>query len=350
MSTDAKPSGIFYLITASNARRVYICFLAFVWWISGVTVIPSLLIAGTLGVIARLRYGKQEPIFKPAELFMYGWLLISDVFLWVLYDSSKHPYQELLVPFRDASGGMLFVSLFFGGIINTALFAIWAAHTVPARTPPEYYAELKRIARKYNDPKSLDSFTDETTRDMQAAERVPVTGYKAGRLLYLPDEWKVVFQGVRDTYGVTAEARCSRYGHAHVPHKNCTCGFYSLKRLGDLIASEGLATRWTFGETKAFFECDYWGHIVEAQKGYRAQFQRILRVTYPRYCSHFDNCSADDLVLVATGESDELGWEIKPVCQNHLEAEYPIGTPYWTPADLAAIAGTEIGWQNLSSI
>src|ERR1035437_8152165 len=62
--------------------------------------------------------------------------------------------------------------------------------------------------------------------------------------------------------------------HDLAPHEECSCGFYGVKDRKDVMGNTFVA------------EAEFYGKVIEHEKGYRAEYQRVLsvRVRRPELC------------------------------------------------------------------
>lgn len=138
-----------------------------------------------------------------------------------------------------------------------------------------------------------------------------------------------VNQTVRYTTLSSGELIMPEPGH-EVPDVNCTCGFYAVM---DKSQCQGA---W-------IAEVDLYGKVIKHGLGYRAQFQRILSVRFPRP-AHCDGFLCDEQAEMLHFPVDRDGSEMTPmgVCQGHA----------WTMgrcvsmSKLAGRLGVEFRWDD----
>jgi hypothetical protein len=75
-------------------------------------------------------------------------------------------------------------------------------------------------------------------------------------------------------YGITEPERKTIPAHDLAPHEECSCGFYGVKDKKDVMGNTFVA------------EAEFYGKVIEHEKGYRAEYQRVLsvRVKRPELC------------------------------------------------------------------
>jgi hypothetical protein len=105
----------------------------------------------------------------------------------------------------------------------------------------------------------------------------PVRAWKRVKL-ERSGEWEMVSRMSGETFGGgISEAACRTYypsNHAlQSPDDSCSCGFYGYKQ----IEFEDFAPR--YGSTpQPWLEVDFYGKVIECEKGFRAQYQQPLRL------------------------------------------------------------------------
>jgi hypothetical protein len=109
--------------------------------------------------------------------------------------------------------------------------------------------------------------------------------------------------GTWSLYGTTAAPKAP-YGH-RAPHLDCNCGFYACP--GDL---ESWAND---GSVDVLVELS--GYVIEHEKGYRAEHQRIYGIVVPR-CPLCRNPS--ELVVIRHGQSTRWGCQ---ECFGHVKSK-----------------------------
>lgn len=95
----------------------------------------------------------------------------------------------------------------------------------------------------------------------------PVRGWKLARLARY-DSWTFVPLAGGFPYGVEAVALCV-YGHTHrPPDLKCSCGFYAWNEPREIASGQ-----------QVLLEVELYGRVIVAERGYRAEKQRVLSAT-----------------------------------------------------------------------
>lgn len=108
-------------------------------------------------------------------------------------------------------------------------------------------------------------------------------------------------------YGAEAQATCMRHIHT-APNVDCKCGFwaaYDPQTLPEVLKSSVSADgAWLLARVDGF------GSVVEHEKGWRAQWQRVLSIVIPDMCA---KCGRPTVRL-----SRRLGDAVlEPLCARH---------------------------------
>jgi hypothetical protein len=144
-----------------------------------------------------------------------------------------------------------------------------------------------------------------------------------------------------------ATAVLSEHWGEAAPKVDCTCGFYAVDDLSDLIDHPlvpGVAS----------LEVELYGRVIRHQRGYRAGRQRVLAVNLDPTCNHcHDDTPAE---LVAVGYRAEPGSMVYAIlgapfatwaaclCGRCADDHAPNLISTWTPPALAQELGTEVRW------
>jgi hypothetical protein len=187
----------------------------------------------------------------------------------------------------------------------------------------------------------------------------PIRAVKRARLRASPDGRSATLSGLTlgGRYAVEDDARCPR--ECSLPTGGCDCGFYAIRpEVEEQIfgSSERLLRA-----TTVRLDVELSGTVLEYELGYRAQHQRVLRVTVPRICAScarfHDLQQAVALLPIPVGlwqpsvsvlsrsshEGRESWPTLEPVCDLHRRARADV--PATGLADLAGLLGTEVTWE-----
>ena len=220
---------------------------------------------------------------------------------------------------------------------------------LPVALPGLLFLVERRLRRR-----AWLSREEELSVDAQRAHKVAL-------LLAEADGGRVLLGGITQgrAYVVDDEAACPR-ARCESPGLDCVCGFYALKdrsEAEDLLASNyPLRTAWN----GALLTVELAGRVLQYERGYRAQYQRVLRVEIGPQCTRclrrgeIRRATAvggrpverREVVLGGSGRLHEPAARVplRPVCPDH--------TPEGDDAvvlDLAELAnrlGTEVVWRN----
>lgn len=182
-------------------------------------------------------------------------------------------------------------------------------------------------------------------------------GWKTAQILVTPDGSRAELWGVTVGSSYTAEdrARCVRRD-CDPPALDCDCGFYAFKRRAEAVD----LLRQTLGcnglRDKALLAVDLDGTVLQYERGYRAERQRVLGVQFERSCAgcrergvgRRATCLAASpefrvppfgrLLGMATPSSGML--PVRPVCDEHVpDRGHAFGL-----AELAGLLRTDVGW------
>lgn len=183
-------------------------------------------------------------------------------------------------------------------------------------------------------------------------------GYKTAQIVLSPDGSTATLSGVTlgGSYKAEDRARCTTRG-CEAPGLDCECGFYAFKHRAEAvdllratIACNGL-------RDKALLTVDLDGSVLEYERGYRSERQRVLGVQLERDCSR---CREHGVGRRATCLAAAREFRVTPfvrylapiagstggmlplraVCTHHVpERAVVLGLP-----ELAGLLGTEVTW------
>ena len=170
-----------------------------------------------------------------------------------------------------------------------------------------------------------------------------ITAYKWARIVAIDS--RVAYKPIYDNnrvYQTTDVAVCQDRYCTEPPSSHCSCGFYALKRRGHLPYVRGTSGEPGRRQYESFFtlDVDLSGHIREAGLGYRAERQRVLKITAPKYCV-FDHKWHRRVRAAGLGIINSR-W-LAPVCAGCHDAPRPLS---W----LADQLGTEVVWDRKRSV
>ncbi len=191
----------------------------------------------------------------------------------------------------------------------------------------------------------------------EAEDDQPRRGYKTAQVLIAPDRSAARLKGITvgGSYEADDEASCVR--GCTPPALGCTCGFYALKRrdealdlLRETLAANGL-------RHKALLTVDLDGEVLEYERGYRGEHQRVMGVEFERVCARCADLGRPRLATtLAAARSFRLSpfartlgappspatrmLPVRPVCDDHV----PDGAVVLTLGDLAGLLSTEVSW------
>jgi hypothetical protein len=109
------------------------------------------------------------------------------------------------------------------------------------------------------------------TRELEGIDQVePIRAWRGVSLVYSADGITLgAMNSQYGTFGTEATAECKAPDilyprHGAAPGLNCTCGFYGVKKKLDAFSGAFVA------------EVDFYGTVIEHERGYRAEYQRVL--------------------------------------------------------------------------
>ncbi len=182
-------------------------------------------------------------------------------------------------------------------------------------------------------------------------------GYKIAQLIVGPgrEAWLAGVTSLR--YGIDGLARCRRRGCVP-PGLDCRCGFYAFRDRARAVDLLGQLTARHPARSYVLLTADLDGEVLEYERGYRAQRQRVLRIEIPGVCTR---CLRDGRVTPATTflahahfRGEQLLYErtlsarvalplgsapIRPVCAGHVPDD---GGRRFDLGRLRGLTGTEV--------
>jgi hypothetical protein len=183
-------------------------------------------------------------------------------------------------------------------------------------------------------------------------------GYKTAQLVLTPDGTAASMSGITlgGSYKAEDRARCAIRG-CRAPGLDCECGFYAFKDRAEAVELLRATVACNGLRDKALLTVDLEGSVLEYERGYRGERQRVLGVQLERNCARCRDegvgrratCLAAArqfrvapfvryLTPVAGATSGML--PVRPVCDHHVpERAVVLGLP-----ELAGLLGTEVTW------
>ncbi len=135
-------------------------------------------------------------------------------------------------------------------------------------------------------------------------------GYKLAQVV-IDDPGNAYLMSVLSVrYGVDDHAECLRR-RCSPPGLDCRCGFYAFTHRAAAVDLLHELSRTSPNETYALLSVDLDGDVLEYERGYRAQRQRVVRVELPHRCSgchtHEQGASPVDYVAHPRFRAEHLG-------------------------------------------
>jgi hypothetical protein len=183
-------------------------------------------------------------------------------------------------------------------------------------------------------------------------------GYKTAQVLVAADGTSATLAGITvgGRYKAEDRAHCANRG-CEPPGLDCACGFYAftsraeaVELLRETLACNGL-------RDKALLTVELDGTVLQYERGYRGERQRVLGVQFERQCAgcrregvgrpatHLAADSAFRLPTIARYVSPSVAASrgllpVRPVCDEHL----PMGAVVLGLPEVAGLLGTEVTW------
>ena len=182
-------------------------------------------------------------------------------------------------------------------------------------------------------------------------------GYKAAQVLITPDLTSARLKGITVGGSYTADDAASCVRGCSPPALGCTCGFYALRRrdealdlMRETLAANGL-------RHKALLTVELDGEVLQYERGYRGEHQRVMGVEFERVCARCSDLGRPRLASqLAAARSYRLSpfartlaappspatrmLPVRPVCDDHV----PEGAIVLTLGELAGLLATEVSW------
>ena len=179
----------------------------------------------------------------------------------------------------------------------------------------------------------------------------PVHGWKLA--LLIKDARNVMFRAItRRAFYTAGRQRFICHcpdGHfppiLHAPHQkpavgdDSSCGWYAMKDKRDCLDAYDSRMARSPDEMNAWLlEVDLWGTVVEGERGYRGEYQRVLSV---------QPAGKPEMTITSQNQLYLMGPQIlyRPIYQGLMA---PPMKPALRVADLASKLGTEVLWNDLA--
>jgi hypothetical protein len=131
-----------------------------------------------------------------------------------------------------------------------------------------------------------------------------------------------------------------------VPHDkplvsaDCSCGWYAMKNKADCLQTYNTRMAGSPDEMNAWLlEVDLWGTVIEGERGYRGEYQRVLSV---QPAGQPEVAVSQEKQLYLLGCSILYRPILPSLMQRPLKPMLPV-------ADLASKLGTEVRWTSASA-
>lgn len=190
----------------------------------------------------------------------------------------------------------------------------------------------------------------------------PEVAYKTSQVLVAADGRSALMSGITEgrSYEADAEAGCKR-ANCSPPGLDCVCGFYAFRSRAEASHMLGRTIGYYGVRPTALLTVELDGEVLEYERGFRAQRQRVVSVAFTMgcdLCERFD-VHSDAVCLAAsatfvprrlTGLGNPTvtlpaGYlPVRPVCQKHIPDDP--GAYLLDPGQLGALLGTEVAWMS----
>jgi hypothetical protein len=123
--------------------------------------------------------------------------------------------------------------------------------------------------------------------------------------------------------------------HRPVVAEDCTCGWYAMKTKADCLHAYNVRMADNPDEMNAWLlEVDLWGTVIEGERGYRGEYQRVLSV---QPAGEPEVTASQDKQLYVLGCSILYRPVLPHLMGRAMKPVLPV-------ADLASTLGTEVRW------
>lgn len=188
----------------------------------------------------------------------------------------------------------------------------------------------------------------------------PEVAYKTAQVLVAEDGRSAMLSGVTEGRGYTvdAEATCRRQ-RCSPPAVDCVCGFYAFKSYAEASRMLGHTIGYYGVRPTALLTVELDGEVLEYERGYRAQHQRVTSVAFTLGCDLCERFDVHrDAVCLAASASfiprrlTGLGsptvslppghLPVRPVCSQHIPQDPR--AHLLDPGELGRLLGTKVTW------
>lgn len=188
----------------------------------------------------------------------------------------------------------------------------------------------------------------------------PEVAYKTAQVLVARDRDVALLSGVTEgrSYDADADARCRR-PNCEPPGLDCVCGFYAFKSYDEAARMLGRTIGYYGVRPTALLTVELEGEVLEYERGFRAQHQRVLSVSFTLGCDLCERFQVQrDAVCLAASTTfvprrftglgsptvaiPEGYMPVRPVCAEHIPDDS--AARILDPRQLAGMLGTEVRW------
>jgi hypothetical protein len=188
----------------------------------------------------------------------------------------------------------------------------------------------------------------------------PEVAYKTAQVLVAVDGRSAILSGVTEgrSYTVDAEAACKR-PNCQPPGLDCVCGFYAFRSYGEAARMLGRTIGYYGVRPTALLTVELEGEVLEYERGFRAQHQRVVSVGFTLGCDMCERFEVHrDAVCLAASSTfvprrfTGLGnptvalpggyVPVRPVCEQHIP--HDPDAQLLDPGELGRLLGTEVTW------
>lgn len=188
----------------------------------------------------------------------------------------------------------------------------------------------------------------------------PEVAFKTAQVLVARDRDAALLSGVTEgrAYEADADAKCRR-PNCEPPGLDCVCGFYAFRSHDEAARMLGRTIGYYGVRPTALLTVEFEGEVLEYERGFRAEHQRVLSVAFTLgcdLCERFD-VHRDAVCLAASAtfvprRFTGLGsptvalpdgyMPVRPVCAEHIPDDP--GARILDPDQLGRMLGTDVRW------
>ena len=192
---------------------------------------------------------------------------IQNIIRYMVYSPEEGRWKETVFP---QEVGLIDVTRSF--VVNHNGLMLQTAPIPVGLPPPPSFGRLAANA--------LSPLLGKQLEDAGVKKDGPFVGYKTIHLL--PDNGRLRIKGAESVYDVDAVAVCNKNLPHLAPHPNCQCGFWAYKQ------KESSNPNYTVDGRGYVAEVQLFGRVIEAELGFRAERQRVTRITASPLCYQCD--------------------------------------------------------------